>query len=219
TMTESTPASAKLNRRKFIKGVAVAGAASAAAPHAAQAAPPVAAGKALPSALRPSASLIAAEGSTPKGIAATGGGPAGSDSMVDVIRPLKIDYIPTNPASSCRGLHESLINYGNNEKPELLTVMHEESGTGMAHGYAKVAGKPMALLFHGTVGMQHATMALYNAWCDRVPLMLMVGNHMDAAARPPGVPTTHSAQDPLALVRDFTKWDDQPSSLQACAEA
>ena len=78
--------------------------------------------------------------------------------MVDVLRSLKLDYIATNPASSCRGLHESLINYGNNERPELLTVMHEESGTGMAHGYAKVAGKPMALLFHGTVGLQHATM-------------------------------------------------------------
>jgi thiamine pyrophosphate-dependent acetolactate synthase large subunit-like protein len=139
--------------------------------------------------------------------------------MVDVLRSLKFDYLATNPASSCRGIHESLINYGNNEKPEMLTVMHEESGTGMAHGYAKVAGKPMALLFHGTVGLQHATMALYNAWCDRVPLLLMVGNHPDAASRPPGVPTTHSAQDPLSLVRDFTKWDDQPASLQAYAEA
>ncbi len=101
----------------------------------------------------------------------------------------------------------------------MLTVMHEESGTGMAHGYSKVAGKPMALLFHGTVGLQHATMGIYNAWCDRVPLVLMVGNHMDAATRPPGVPTTHSAQDPLSLIRDFTKWDDQPASLQAYAES
>jgi thiamine pyrophosphate-dependent acetolactate synthase large subunit-like protein len=139
--------------------------------------------------------------------------------MVDVLRSLKFDYLATNPASSCRGIHESLINYGNNERPEMLTVMHEESGVGMAHGYSKVAGKPMALLFHGTVGLQHAAMGIYNAWCDRVPIVLMVGNHMDAATRPPGVPTTHSAQDPLSLVRDFTKWDDQPASLQAYAES
>jgi thiamine pyrophosphate-dependent acetolactate synthase large subunit-like protein len=139
--------------------------------------------------------------------------------MVDVLRSLKFEYLATNPASSCRGIHESLINYGNNERPEMLTVMHEESGVGMAHGYSKVAGKPMALLFHGTVGLQHAAMGIYNAWCDRVPLVLMVGNHMDAATRPPGVPTTHSAQDPLSLIRDFTKWDDQPASLQAYAES
>jgi hypothetical protein len=89
----------------------------------------------------------------------------------------------------------------------------------MAHGYAKVTGKPMGLLFHGTVGVQHAAMALYNAWCDRVPMLLMCGNDVDGADRLPGVPTTHSALDPLAMVRDFTKWDDQPGSLQHCAES
>jgi thiamine pyrophosphate-dependent acetolactate synthase large subunit-like protein len=97
--------------------------------------------------------------------------------------------------------------------------MHEESAVGMAHGYFKIAGKPLLTLCHGTVGLQHAAMGIYNAWCDRVPLVLMVGNHMDAATRPPGVPTTHSAQDPLSLIRDFTKWDDQPASLQAYAES
>jgi acetolactate synthase I/II/III large subunit len=209
----------KVDRRKFLASVAVAGAASAVAPDAkAATTPAVTPELPRPSALRPSAVVAAAESAAPAALAHAEGRP-GSDFMVDVLRSLKLDYIATNPASSCRGLHESLINYGNNQRPELLTVMHEESGTGMAHGYAKVAGKPMALLFHGTVGLQHATMGLYNAWCDRVPLLLMVGNHMDAATRPPGVPTTHSAQDPLALVRDFTKWDDQPNSLQACAEA
>ena len=209
----------KVDRRKFLASVAVAGAASAVVPDAkAATTPAVTPGLPRPSALRPSAVVAAAESAAPAALAHAEGRP-GSDFMVDVLRSLKLDYIATNPASSCRGLHESLINYGNNQRPELLTVMHEESGTGMAHGYAKVAGKPMALLFHGTVGLQHATMGLYNAWCDRVPLLLMVGNHMDAATRPPGVPTTHSAQDPLALVRDFTKWDDQPNSLQACAEA
>jgi thiamine pyrophosphate-dependent acetolactate synthase large subunit-like protein len=77
----------------------------------------------------------------------------------------------------------------------------------------------MGLLFHGTVGVQHASMALYNAWCDRVPVVMMCGNHMDAAHRPPGVPTTHSAQDPLLTVRDFLKWDDQPTSLQHYADS
>jgi len=209
----------KVDRRKFLTSVAVAGAAGAVAPDA-RAATTLGAPPALPrpSALRPSAVVAAAESAAPAALTHAAGRP-GSDFMVDVLRSLKFEYIATNPASSCRGIHESIINYGNNTRPELLTVMHEESGTGMAHGYAKVAGKPMALLFHGTVGLQHSTMAVYNAWCDRVPLILMVGNHMDAASRPPGVPTTHSAQDPLSLVRDFTKWDDQPGSLQAYAES
>jgi acetolactate synthase I/II/III large subunit len=209
----------EVDRRKFLTSVAVAGAASAVASEATGAAvdttkplPP------KPSALRPSAAVAAAESAAPAALPHAEGRP-GSDFMVDVLRSLKFEYLATNPASSCRGIHESLVNYGNNERPEMLTVMHEESGTGMAHGYSKVAGKPMALLFHGTVGLQHATMGIYNAWCDRVPIVVMVGNHLDAATRPPGVPTTHSAQDPLSLIRDFTKWDDQPASLQAYAEA
>ena len=139
--------------------------------------------------------------------------------MVDVFGSLKFEYLATNPASSCRGIHESLVNYGNNERPEMLTVMHEKFGTGMAHGYSKVAGKPMALLFHGTVGLQHATMGIYNAWCDRVPIVVWSATTWTLLTRPPGVPTTHSAQDPLSLIRDFTKWDDQPASLQAYAES
>ncbi len=209
----------EVDRRKFLTSVAVAGAASAVASEATgavvdttKAQPP------RPSALRPSAVVAAAESAVPAALPHAEGRP-GSDFMVDVLRSLNFDYLATNPASSCRGIHESLINYGNNQRPEMLTVMHEESGVGMAHGYSKVAGKPMALLFHGTVGLQHAAMGIYNAWCDRVPIVLMVGNHMDAATRPPGVPTTHSAQDPLSLIRDFTKWDDQPASLQAYAES
>jgi acetolactate synthase-1/2/3 large subunit len=209
----------EVDRRKFLTGVAVAGAASAVVSEATGAAvdttksqPP------RPSALRPSAAVAAAESAAPAALPHAEGRP-GSDFMVDVLRSLKFEYLATNPASSCRGIHESLVNYGNNERPEMLTVMHEESGVGMAHGYSKVAGKPMALLFHGTVGLQHSTMGIYNAWCDRVPIVVMVGNHLDAATRPPGVPTTHSAQDPLSLIRDFTKWDDQPASLQAYAES
>ena len=209
----------EVDRRKFLTSVAVAGAASAVASEATgTAVDTVKSQPPKPSALRPSAAVAAAELAVPAALPHEEGRP-GSDFMVDVLRSLKFEYLATNPASSCRGIHESLINYGNNERPEMLTVMHEESGVGMAHGYSKVAGKPMALLFHGTVGLQHAAMGIYNAWCDRVPLVLMVGNHMDAATRPPGVPTTHSAQDPLSLIRDFTKWDDQPASLQAYAES
>ena len=79
--------------------------------------------------------------------------------------------------------------------PEYLTCTHEESAVGMAHGYFKIAGKPLMTLCHGTVGLQHATMAIYNAWCDRVPVIVIGGNDLDAAHRPPGVPTFHSAQD------------------------
>ena len=139
--------------------------------------------------------------------------------MVDVIKTLDIKYLPSNCASSFRGIHESLINYGSNKMPEFLTCMHEESAVGMAHGYFKVAGKPLMTLCHGTVGLQHAAMAVYNAWCDRVPVIVMGGNDLDAAHRPPGVPTFHSAQDINALVRDFTKWDDTPVSLQHFAQS
>ena len=140
----------------------------------------------LPSALPPTAHTIAAETGTPQGTSTRIGGVAGSDFMVDVIKSLDIDYLPSNPASSFRGLHESMINYGNNKKPEFLTCMHEESAVGMAHGYFKVTGKPLMTLCHGTVGLQHAAMAIYNAWCDRVPVIMIGGNDLDAAHAPAG---------------------------------
>ena len=134
----------------------------------------------------------------------------GSDFMVDVIKTLGIDYIAANPGSSFRSLHESIVNYGGNKKPELITCLHEETSVAMAHGYAKAAGKPMAVMMHGTVGLQHGAMAIYNAWCDRVPIMMFAGNGLDAAKRRPGTEWYHSVQDAAAMVRDYTKWDDQP---------
>ena len=164
--------------------------------------------------------VAAAESGTPKELSASRiGGAPGSDFMVDVIKTLDIKYLPANPASSFRGIHESLINYGGNKMPEFLTCAHEESAVGMAHGYFKIAGKPLMTLCHGTVGLQHAAMGIYNAWCDRVPVIVVGGNDLDAAHRPPGVPTIHSAQDINALVRDFTKWDDTPVSLQHYAQS
>ena len=111
---------------------------------------------------------------------------SGSDFMVDVIKSLGFEYVCANPGSSFRGLHESIINYGGNKSPEFITCMHEESAVAMAHGYSKVEGKPMVVLAHGTVGLQHASMAIYNAWCDRVPVYMMIGNYNDAADPPAG---------------------------------
>ena len=212
----------RLNRRKFLAGMALAGAAStplpadAANPNAA--APAVAPAAPRPSALRPTAAIAAAETGTPQTSVQADGTPS-SDFMVDVIKSFDIDYVPCNPAQSFRGLHESLIDYGGNKKPEFLTCTHEESSVALAHGYFKISGKPLLVLCHGTVGLQHAAMAIYNAWCDRVPVIVMGGTDLDAAKRPPGVPTFHSAQDINALVRDFTKWDDQPVSLQHFAQS
>jgi thiamine pyrophosphate-dependent acetolactate synthase large subunit-like protein len=143
----------------------------------------------------------------------------GSDFMVDVIKTLGLDYMASNPGASFRSLHESLVNYGGNRMPELLTCMHEESAVAMAHGYAKAAGKPMGVLVHGTVGLQHASMGVYNAWCDRVPIMMFAGNGLDANKRRPGTEWNHSVQDAALAVRDYVKWDDCPMSLQHFAES
>jgi len=209
----------EVSRRKFLAAAAVAGATTALAPPAKAATTDgsISAPR-RPSALPPTMQVAVAETATPKELPRIGGVP-GSDFMVDVIKTLDIKYLPSNPASSFRAIHESLINYGGNKLPEFLTCAHEESAVGMAHGYFKVAGKPLMTLCHGTVGLQHATMAIYNAWCDRVPVIIVGGNDLDAAHRPPGVPTIHSAQDINALVRDFTKWDDTPVSLQHFAQS
>jgi acetolactate synthase-1/2/3 large subunit len=212
----------EVSRRKFLAGVAVAGAATAVTPPVANGATEARSSNAgpppRPSALPPSMHVAAAETGTPKELPRIGGVP-GSDFMVDVIKTLDIKYLPSNPASSFRAIHESLINYGGNKMPEFLTCTHEESAVGMAHGYFKAAGKPLMTLCHGTVGLQHATMAVYNAWCDRVPVIVVGGNELDAANRPPGVPTIHSAQDINTIVRDYTKWDDTPVSLQHFAQS
>ena len=143
----------------------------------------------------------------------------GSDFMVDILKDLEFDYVTTNPGSSFRGIHESIINYGGNQAPELIEANHEEIATAMAHGYYKVTGKPLVMLAHGTVGLQHAAMAVYNAWCDRSPMVILAGNHLDVTHRRPGVEWSHSAQDCVRVVRDYIKWDDNPTSLQHFAES
>ncbi len=143
----------------------------------------------------------------------------GSDFMVDVIKSLGIEYAAANPGGSFRALHESLVNYGGNRMPELLTCCHEESSVAMAHGYAKIEGKPMLVMAHGTVGLQHAAMAIYNAYADRVPVYIVLGNILDAGWRRNDVEWTHAVQDAAAMVRDCIKWDDTPASLAHFAES
>ncbi|HEX5419225.1 MAG TPA: thiamine pyrophosphate-binding protein [Gammaproteobacteria bacterium] len=196
-----------VSRREFLKGSA-AGAASVAAG---------AAGVALPeesdaqqnapgrqAAPVPSEAALAREsGPAPAAASRFIEHPA-SDFLVDVLKSLNFEYVAANPGSAFESLHESLINYGGNRAPELLTCLHEESAAGMAHGYAKIEGKPMLVLLHGTVGLMHGSMAIFNAYADRVPICLIAGNHQEPGG---GVSGYHSAQDMGSLVRDYVKWD------------
>ncbi len=138
--------------------------------------------------------------------------------MVDVIKSLPVEYIFACPGSSFRSLHESVVNYGGNQ-PEFITCTHEEIGVAMGNGYAKIEGKPALSMAHGTVGCQHAAMAVYNAYCDQVPNVLILGNISNAAERRGSVEWLHSVQDAAAMIRDFTKWDDNPASLQHFGES
>lgn len=143
----------------------------------------------------------------------------GADFMVDVLKSLRFDYICANPGSSFRGLQESFINYGGNKNPEWITCCHEESSVAMAHGYFKIEGKPLLIMAHGTVGLQHASMAIYNAYADRVPVYIVLGNEQEINFRRGDVEWKHSVQDAAAMVRDYTKWDDSPVSLGHFAES
>ena len=144
---------------------------------------------------------------------------AGSDFMVDVFKSLGFEYIASNPGSSFRGLQESFITYGKNQGPEWLTCCHEESSIAIADGYFRVSGKLMMAMAHGTVGLQHAAMTVYNSFVARIPVYIVLGNALDANNRRPGVEWNHSVQDASAMVREFIKWDDTPISLTHFAES
>ena len=213
--------SGSVDRRRFLKGAAVGAAAVVTHPVApAEAQPPAAAPppRAVPAS--PGDAQLAADTAppAPRTNARLVEHPA-SDFMVDVVKSLGFEYVAANPGSSFEGLHESIINYGKNAMPELLTCCHEESAVAMAHGYAKIEGKPMLAVVHGTIGLQHASMAIYNAWADRVPVFVIAGNWRDAGSRANGVNSYHSAQDMALIVRDSVKWDDEPGSLAAFAES
>ncbi|HET9000672.1 MAG TPA: thiamine pyrophosphate-binding protein [bacterium] len=150
-----------------------------------------------------------------------GSGPAyGSDLIVDVLRDLGIEYAALNPGATFRGLHDSLVNYGGNEQPGIIQCCHEEIAVAVAHGYAKAAGKPMAAIVHNVVGLQHASMAIFNAWCDRVPMLVLGGTGpMAVEKRRPWIDWIHTALVQGNQVRDYVKWDDQPASLPSVPEA
>jgi acetolactate synthase-1/2/3 large subunit len=152
-------------------------------------------------------------------VRAGGGERPASDFMVDIFKSLDMEYMFSMCASSFMGIHESVLNYAGNVNPEAITCTHEEISVAMANGYAKIEGKPVLVCAHATVGAQHAAMALYDAWCDRVPVYLVLGNTQDATHREGEVYWVHSAQDPAGLVRDMTKWDDNPASLAHFAES
>ena len=144
----------------------------------------------------------------------------GSDSIAELLRALEIPYIALTPGASFRGLHDSLVNHLGNTRPELLLCLHEEHAVALAHGYARVTGRPLAVALHANVGLMHATMAIFNAWCDRIPILLLgaVGP-IDAVQRRPWVDWIHTSRDLGALVRGYTKWDDLPGSVAAALEA
>jgi acetolactate synthase-1/2/3 large subunit len=208
------PRKLAVDRRNFLISAAAGAAALAAAPGTAAAQQQAGLVRTVPPPMSPEA-----ETGTPSNAEVLTADRTGSDFMVDVIKSLGFEYVCANPGSSFRGIHESIINYGGNKSPEFITCCHEESAVGMAHGYAKVEGKPLAVLAHGTVGVQHAAMAIYNAYCDHVPVYLILGNIIDATKRVPGVEWAHSVQDAAAMIRDFTKWDDLPISLTHFAES
>ena len=193
----------RVNRRGFLAGAAAAAGATLAVR------PPVAMGQQV--ALKPEA--------TGGNVEVTSNLRPGADFMTDVIKSLNIEYCAANPGSSFRGLQESLTNYGKNTAPEWITCCHEESSAAIAHGYAKIEGKPMMIMAHGTVGLQHASMAIYNAYCDRVPIIIIAGNILDVNYRRGNAEWVHSVQDAAAMVRDYTKWDDNPVTLNHFAES
>ena len=143
----------------------------------------------------------------------------GSDLMVELLRELGIPYIALNPGASYRGLHDSLVNFGGGGSPEIILCPHEEIAVALANGYAKATGRPMATALHDVVGLQHAAMAIFNAWCDRTPMLNLGGGGPQDADRRRSTDWVHSALVQGNLVRDFVKYDDQPNSIQAVPES
>ena len=142
-----------------------------------------------------------------------------SDVIVDLIKRYDFPYITLNPGASFRGLHDSLVNYGDN-KPPMMLCNHEEIAVQIAHGYAKATGKPMVVILHDLVGLLHACMAIYYAFLDRVPIFIMgATGPMDESKRRPHIDWTHTALVQGNAVRDYTKWDYQPTSIEGVPES
>src|SRR5688500_6407052 len=144
----------------------------------------------------------------------------GSDAIAAMLRALDIPYLALNPGASYRGLHDSIVKYLGNTQPQMLLCLHEEAAVAIAHGYAKASGRMMGVVLHSNVGLMHGSMAIFNAWCDRVPMLILgATGPCDAAKRRPWIDWIHTSADQGALVRDYTKWDNQPASVPAAYEA
>ncbi|MPZ87191.1 MAG: thiamine pyrophosphate-binding protein [Nitriliruptorales bacterium] len=142
-----------------------------------------------------------------------------SDLIVDVLRASGCRYVPLNPGSSFRGLHDSLVNHAGNRDPQLLLCMHEEIAVSLAHGYAKASGDVAVAAIHDLVGLMHASMAVYDAWCDRTPLLLLGGGGPAATNARRPIDWLHSAAVQAQLVRDYVKWDDEPADAQGLLDS
>ncbi len=143
-----------------------------------------------------------------------------SDAMAEMLRKTDVRYIALTPGASYRGLHDSLVNYLGNRDPQMMVCLHEEHAVGIAQGYAKVTEKPMAVALHSNVGLMHATMSVFNAWCARNPVLILGATGPgDAEERRPWIDWIHTAKDQGALIRDYTKWDDEPRSASAAVES
>jgi thiamine pyrophosphate-dependent acetolactate synthase large subunit-like protein len=144
----------------------------------------------------------------------------GSDAIAELLSRLDLPYLSLTPGSSFRGLHDSLVNHLGDRPPRMVVCLHEEHAAAIAHGYAKVTGRPMAVALHSNVGLFHASMAIFNAFCDRVPMLVLgATGPWDAARRRPWIDWIHTAADQGAVVRDYVKWDDQPGSVSAALES
>jgi thiamine pyrophosphate-dependent acetolactate synthase large subunit-like protein len=144
----------------------------------------------------------------------------GSDAIAALLRSTQVPYIAINPGASFRGLHDSIVNFLGNRSPRLLLTLHEAQAVAIAHGYAKVTGQPLAVVLHANVGLMNAVMAIYDAWVDRVPMLILgATGAVDAARRRPWIEWIHTSRDQASLVRNFIKWDDQPASLPAALES
>jgi acetolactate synthase I/II/III large subunit len=144
----------------------------------------------------------------------------GSDVVVEILKRYDVEYAPTNLGATFRGLLDSLINYGDNKSPEIIECLHEEIAVSIAAGYAKLTGKPAAALVHNVVGTMHASMAIYDAYVGKTPMIVMSGTGpMSMDGRRPWIDWVHTALVQGNLVRDYVKWDDQPHDTFSVPES
>jgi thiamine pyrophosphate-dependent acetolactate synthase large subunit-like protein len=215
-MTKETDQRLPLDRRGFLKGAATGAAAMVVSVPSADAQAPQRAPNGTVAAAAPSAEQLARDAGNvrPPAVAGRAVNRPGSDLMTQVLKDLGVEYVAGNPGSSFEGLQESIVNYGDppNAMPEFITALHEESSVDMANGYGKAEGKPMCAILHGTIGIQHASMAIYQAFYSGTPLLMLAG-------RDDGFIQAHTANDMAALVRSYTKWDAQPTTLSGCLDA